>query len=650
MLSFTHAPNCFINLIPQIFFPYTSTSNIQNLSRKGKTRNQELRFLAVKGTSGSGFFELKNSCWGCGGGFVRRCNTRDWESSEGNIALETEILEFMNCSKNPEVFPSKKQLIDAGRMDLVEAILKEGGWLALGWDFDDNVDDVDVVDWYSSLTDNKECGAAGIQDKALELNEEQSSQVPCSSSGRSHLKEKKGKRELVGCMNGCSYPFALELAERDTATEDDAGIGGILYRLEKERNKTLGFALKEIESTTRVQSSNVNHDLLPKTTKNGTVAGLNGNNSPGLLNPKSSALSDLGGGLDHSRSFSNIDASGNSLNPDTWRTWSIKRAAFSDLQFEAEELSSNRTGTGGEESVLGDEIIETREGAGETVSRRKENCSDGGINQNQVQSRLHDLELELSSVLQLLKSNTGESESQKVIMFYTLHQDNGRASDDLLKLSDACEFQENEIMNAQDKLRSTRAKIAVSEGKIALAIIDAQKVVEEKQKRIDDASRALQLLRTACIVWPSSASEVFLAGSFDGWATQSSNALAFIFVFVLWFVEAKYHFKFATHIERRNVKSLKPHGILGHGSYLVVWQLVGCTVLCMWMKHVVQHRQALFILRRMEKSSVGIFSLYLKLYPGRYEIKFIVDGEWRIDPLRPIVHNNGYENNLLIIT
>ncbi|KAH8495211.1 hypothetical protein H0E87_018409 [Populus deltoides] len=538
MLSITHAPNCFINLIPQIFFPNTSASNIQNLSRKGKTRNQELRFLAVKGTSGSGFFELKNSCWGCGGGFVRRCNTRDWESSEGNIALETEILEFMNTSKNPEMFPSKKQLIDAGRMDLVEAILKEGGWLALGWDFDDNVDDVDVVDWYSSLTDNEECGAAGIQDKALERNEEQSSQVPCSSSGRS----------------------------QDTATEDDAGIGGILYRLEKERNMNLGFALKEIESTTRVQSSNVNHDLLPKTTKNGTGAGLNGNNSPGLLNPKSSALSDLGGGLDHSISFSNIDGSGNSLNPDTWRTWSIKRAAFSDLQFEAEELSSNRTGTGGEESVLGDEIIETREGASDTVSRRKENCSDGGINQNQVRSRLHDLELELSSVLQSLKSNTGESESQEV--------DNGRASDDLLKLSDACEFQENEIMNAQDKLRSTRAKIAVSEGKIALAIIDAQKVVEEKQKRIDDACRALQLLRTACIVWPSSASEVFLAGSFDGWATQ----------------------------------------------------------------------------RRMEKSSVGIFSLYLKLYPGRYEIKFIVDGEWRLDPLRPIVHNNGYENNLLIIT
>lgn len=113
-------------------------------------------------------------------------------------------------------------------------------------------------------------------------------------------------------------------------------------------------------------------------------------------------------------------------------------------------------------------------------------------------------------------------------------------------LSDAWEFQENEIMNAQDRLRSIRAKLAVVEGKMALAIMyaqflliqqhipltlqlmmscctmysDAQKVVEEKQKRFDDARRALRLIRTACIVWPNSASEVLLAGSFDGWASQ----------------------------------------------------------------------------------------------------------------------------------
>ncbi|KAJ6688980.1 hypothetical protein OIU85_005404 [Salix viminalis] len=534
----THAPNCSIDLSRRIFLPsmqLEATSNSHNIFKKGKVSNRELRFIAVKETSG--FLELKRSCLGSGGGFVKRCSRRDWESCGSDIALETEILEFMKNSENPLMFPSKKQLIDAGRMDLVEAILKEGGWLALGWDFDDNGDDADVVDCYNSLTDNKECSAAGIQDKSLERNKEQSSQVSCSSSS-----------------------ISLE-----SATEDDAGIGGILYRLEKERNMNLGFALKEIESTTRVQSSEINHDWLPKTTKNGTVAGLNVDNIPGLLKPNSGVINDLGGELDHSRSFSNIDGSRNSLNPDTWRIWSIKRAGFSDMQFEAEEHSSNRTHTGSEENVLGYEILETREGSSETVSRSKENGSDGGIDHNQVRSRLRDLELELFSVLQALKSNTGESVSQKV--------DNRSSSGDLLKLSDSWEFQENEIMNAQDKLRSIRAKLAVLEGKMALAIIDAQKFVEEKQRRIDDASRALQLLRAACIVWPSSASEVFLSGSFDGWATQ----------------------------------------------------------------------------RRMEKSSVGIFSLYLKLYPGRYEIKFVVDGEWKIDPLRPIVNNNGYENNLLLI-
>ncbi|KAM1625467.1 hypothetical protein ACFXTN_012588 [Malus domestica] len=129
-------------------------------------------------------------------------------------------------------------------------------------------------------------------------------------------------------------------------------------------------------------------------------------------------------------------------------------------------------------------------------------------------------------------------------------------------------------MHAQDKLQSTRAKLAVLEGNMAMAIIETQKIVKEKQKRINDARRALRLLRTACIGWPNSASEVLIAGSYDGWTTQ----------------------------------------------------------------------------RKMEKSRTGIFSLCLKLYPGRNEIKFIIDGKWRIDPRRPIVRNNGYENNVLIIT
>lgn len=53
--------------------------------------------------------------------------------------------------------------------------------------------------------------------------------------------------------------------------------------------------------------------------------------------------------------------------------------------------------------------------------------------------------------------------------------------------------------------------------------------------------------------------------------------------------------------------------------------------------------------RKMQKSSAGVFVTALQLYPGCYEIKFIVDGEWRVDPNRPIIRVDGFENNVLNI-
>ena len=52
-------------------------------------------------------------------------------------------------------------------------------------------------------------------------------------------------------------------------------------------------------------------------------------------------------------------------------------------------------------------------------------------------------------------------------------QGDGSSSSDVQKLSDALEFHENEFMNSQGRLRSIRAKLAVLEGKMALAIMYA---------------------------------------------------------------------------------------------------------------------------------------------------------------------------------
>lgn len=42
-----------------------------------------------------------------------------------------------------------------------------------------------------------------------------------------------------------------------------------------------------------------------------------------------------------------------------------------------------------------------------------------------------------------------------------------------------------------------------------------------------------------------------------------------------------------------------------------------------------------------------LWSAVLWLYPGVYEIKFIVDGHWRIDPQREIINSGNITNNVL---
>lgn len=96
-------------------------------------------------------------------GFVRRCKRNGEREGDWDWDLEAEIFEFMRDSGNPDLFPTKKQLIDGGRMDLVEAILRQGGWLSLGWDLDGEdesmvQDDCDFRDFGSAKSDEFDYG------------------------------------------------------------------------------------------------------------------------------------------------------------------------------------------------------------------------------------------------------------------------------------------------------------------------------------------------------------------------------------------------------------------------------------------------------------------------------------------------------------
>lgn len=119
-------------------------------------------------------------------GFVRRC--KSWDG-EGDSELEAEILEFMKNSEKPEAFPSKRELADAGRMDLVDAVKKRGGWLALGWDVEEENDSGDPGSSTAVVPDSFQGSNAWrgeeMQDSGILRSSSDGSSNSASSSGRS---------------------------------------------------------------------------------------------------------------------------------------------------------------------------------------------------------------------------------------------------------------------------------------------------------------------------------------------------------------------------------------------------------------------------------------------------------------------------------
>ncbi|KAL9272154.1 PTST homolog 2, chloroplastic-like protein [Drosera capensis] len=447
-----------------------------------------------------------------------------WETKEGDKEMVAEIVEFMKKSKKPNRFPYKQELIGAGRKDLVDAIVKRGGWMTLGWDEDYAKGSAEGV----FVNDGNNMPPGHVLPSEEKSGAFENGGVSSSSPNNSLTAGIVEEPFTAG-----DSPIAVYSSDRSLEiVEEHTGIEGILTRLEKQRNSALGMNLVK-DNTDSLEYRHLSR-------------------VPSYADSRYSERSQHTASMSSTRKtneanelFSRNEGLRNSLKPDSWRTWSIQRAGENDFDESGKRRSVDSSKEG----------LETSKDVNESL-QEFDACT-------QIRTRLQHLEGELSSALCLLRPNPDD----------VPEKDQGQSSDELNKLSDAWEFKENEIMRAKDKLRSIRANVAVLEGKMALAINDAQRVVDDKQRRISDARMALQFLRTACIVWPNSASEVLLSGSFDGWTTQ----------------------------------------------------------------------------RKMEKSVTGVFSLTLKLYPGKYEMKFIVDGIWRVDPLRPVVHNEGYENNLLFV-
>ncbi|KAE9605494.1 hypothetical protein Lal_00025015 [Lupinus albus] len=527
MHTHTQASSFMFHLTPSLFFSvFISTTRF---------RNPVHRFSSLSlGSSPRKRNSLKVLC-------KRRKKKKNREEVDSSF-LEEEILEFMQNSNNPNVFPTREELVAAGRVDLVEAIVKEGGWFTLGWDLNEGVSQEieDLNEGYREIKDFED----GI-----------GNEIDGNNATWAY-----GDNSLSSLDNSSQQDRSAEIEA------GQSGIEGILNRLENERNNSFGLEFREKEDS-MPSENNVDKDQWDhRTTMAAVDAVLENSSRLSTMSPTSNHSSDGQIKLDQHRSELGSDDFRNSHKAEGWRTWIVRRTGFTNADFEDAEIAPSETQKGGVSDVSGQlDLLKIREFSDEpTIRETGFGSLNRNANHNDIKSRILNLESELSSVLHSLRSSSNKVTSQT---------DQKGSSGDLSELSDAWEFQENEIINAQDRLRTIRAKLAVLEGKMTLAIMDAQKIVEEKQKRINDAHRALQLLKTTSVVWPNTASEVLLVGSFDGWSTQ----------------------------------------------------------------------------RKMDKSSTGIFSVCLQLYPGKYEIKFIVDGEWKIDPMLPIVDNNGHVNNLLVV-
>ncbi|KAM3310468.1 hypothetical protein ACQJBY_031263 [Aegilops geniculata] len=443
----------------------------------------------------------------------------------GQEELEEAIYDFMRRPDKPGAFPTRAELLAAGRADLAAAVESSGGWLSLGWS------------WSSDDDARRPAGPGVHPDYPPEA----------GPSGRPPNSAADSVREQQEPTMSGRQPETEETAEAGSG----AGLEGMLARLRRERERARPPPRSKNQAGGQGQ--------------NGALMNHNGAPSRSPTDGMYTRRIPVNGNIHRSRSQNGIpeDNKSSSSASDAWRTWSLDKSRFSD--FEAAEihpLSRKPPKRADLDTVLiEDDVPGPSNGA--VINDYPSDHVDS--ERDEIHARFQNLEFDLADSLKTIRSRFDGVSS---------YMSNGEEADVVNGFSDDWEFEETKVMHAQEELRTIRAKIAVLEGKVALEIIEKNKIIEEKQTRLDEVEKALSELRTVSVVWPNPASEVLLTGSFDGWTSQ----------------------------------------------------------------------------RRMEQSEAGIFSYNLRLYPGRYEIKFIVDGVWKNDPLRPTVNNHGNENNLMIVT
>ncbi|KAL6571535.1 hypothetical protein OROHE_003178 [Orobanche hederae] len=142
-------------------------------------------------------------------------------------------MDFMTKSEKPTTFPTKKELMRCGKVDLVEAIRKRGEWYSLDWDEENvggNIDeafdfDIDVGEFERKIESCRQSGSLREHPEYFVLwdgNED---------GYFSELNSNSRNLDSVSCIASRSLGRSMKIG-----AHEDSGIEGILSGLEKQSN------------------------------------------------------------------------------------------------------------------------------------------------------------------------------------------------------------------------------------------------------------------------------------------------------------------------------------------------------------------------------------------------------------------------------
>ncbi|OEL27462.1 hypothetical protein BAE44_0011522 [Dichanthelium oligosanthes] len=397
--------------------------------------------------------------------------------ARGQEDLEAAIYDFMCRSNKPGAFPTREELLAAGRADLAAAVASSGGWLSLGWSpagaegaatphssgggHPDYPPETGVY-YRNDLTP----GAA--DDSDWEEDDDDDEHEEASPSG--------GQPEREEAKWVPAEAQSLEVTFK-------AGLEGMLTRLQRDRER----ARPPQRSNTQAEGRS----------DNGALAGNSGAPSHTAAGGRHTPRTPENGSVHGSHPQNGTLHGNNTLHSssnDAWQTWTLGKGGLSD--FEAAEVLPTESGRLSRHDELDIALAQNdfhRSSNGVAVS---DYPSDGvDSERDEIHSRLQSLELDLSAALKTLRSRF-----DKVLT----DMSNNNGATVLDDISDDWEFEETKLLynNIYD------------------TISERNKIIEDKQRRLDEVEKALSELRTVCIMWANPASEVLVVGSFDGWTSQ----------------------------------------------------------------------------------------------------------------------------------